>query len=74
MNSIDLDKPELKSAVEPVLLELATKDPDRTVQGTAIGILGTYKKDEYKASVREKDHRLFLYCSRKCALRPECTG
>jgi aminopeptidase N len=48
MNALDLDKPELKSAVEPVILELATKDPDRTVQGNAIGILGTFKKEEYK--------------------------
>ena len=48
MNALDLDKAELKSAVEPVILELATKDPDRTVQGNAIGILGTFKKDEYK--------------------------
>ena len=48
MNALDMDKPEIKSAVEPVILELATKDPDRTVQGNAIGILGTLKKEEYK--------------------------
>jgi aminopeptidase N len=48
MNSLDLDKPELKAAVEPVLLNLAKNDPDRTVQGNAIGILGTFKKEEYK--------------------------
>ena len=48
MNSLDLDKPELKAAVEPVLLSLAKNDPDRTVQGNAIGILGTFKKEEYK--------------------------
>jgi aminopeptidase N len=48
MNALDLDKPELKVAVEPVLLNLAKNDPDRTVQGNAIGILGTFKKEEYK--------------------------
>jgi len=34
--------------MEPILLELATKDPDRTVQGTAIGLLGSYKNPAYK--------------------------
>ena len=48
MNSLDMEKPAVKTAVEPVLLELADKDPERTVQGTAIGLLGTYKKPEYK--------------------------
>jgi aminopeptidase N len=38
----------LKTAVEPILLELATKDGNRTVQATAIGLLGSYKKAEYK--------------------------
>ncbi len=37
MNSLDMDKPEIKTAMEPVLLDLATNDPDRTVQGNAIG-------------------------------------
>ncbi len=54
MNSIDFEKPANKTAMEPVLLELATKDPDRTVQGNAIGILGTYKKEEYKALFLKK--------------------
>jgi aminopeptidase N len=48
MNALDLDKPDLKAAVEPVLFDLAKNDPDRTVQGNAIGILGTFKKAEYK--------------------------
>jgi aminopeptidase N len=48
MNSIDLEKPGVKAALEPILLELAAKDPDHTVQGTAIGLLGTYKKPAYK--------------------------
>ena len=48
MNSLDMDKPAIKTAVEPILLELATSDPNRTVQATAIGLLGSYKKPEYK--------------------------
>ncbi len=48
MNSLDMDKPAIKTAVEPILLELATNDPNRTVQATAIGLLGSYKKPEYK--------------------------
>lgn len=48
MNSLDFEKPAIKSAVEPILLELVTKDKDRNVQGTAIGLLGTYKKETYK--------------------------
>jgi aminopeptidase N len=48
MTSLDFEKPAVKTAMEPLLLELATKDSDRKVQGTAIGLLGTYKKPEYK--------------------------
>jgi aminopeptidase N len=48
MNSLDFDKSGIKTSVEPILLELATKDENRTVQGTAIGFLGSYKKPEYK--------------------------
>jgi aminopeptidase N len=54
INSLDIDQAGLKTSVEPVLLELATKDPDRTVQGTAIGLLGTYKKNDYKALFLKK--------------------
>jgi len=48
MNLIDYEKPGVKVAAEPFLLELASNDPDRTVQGNAIGQLGAYKKEEYK--------------------------
>jgi aminopeptidase N len=54
MNSLDFEKSGFKTDVEPVLLELATNDPERTVQGTAIGLLGTYKKPEYKALFLKK--------------------
>jgi aminopeptidase N len=48
MNSIDMEKPGMKTAVEPILFDLATNATDRTVQGTAIGLLGSYKKPQYK--------------------------
>ncbi len=49
MNSLDFEKAGVKAAVEPDLLALATKDADRTVQGLAIGLLGSYKNPAYKA-------------------------
>jgi aminopeptidase N len=49
MNSLDPEKPGVRTAVEPILLDLATNDPQRTVQGTAIGILGGFKNPAYKA-------------------------
>jgi len=54
MNLTDFEKPGVQKDVEPVLLDLATKDPDRTVQGNAVGLLGTYKKEEYKAMFLKK--------------------
>jgi aminopeptidase N len=48
MNSLDFEKAGVKEAAQPLLLDLATKDPNRTVQGTAIGLLGTYKNPAFK--------------------------
>jgi aminopeptidase N len=48
MNSADMEKPEIKSAMESTLLEVAKKDPERTAQATAIELLGTYKNPVYK--------------------------
>jgi len=48
MNSVDMEKPGAKAAAEPLLLEIAKKDPNRTVQATAIALLGTYKNPAYK--------------------------
>jgi aminopeptidase N len=48
MNSIDMEKPGMKTAAEPILVDLATNATDRTVQGTAIGLLGSYKNPKYK--------------------------
>ncbi|HZK62823.1 MAG TPA: M1 family metallopeptidase [Puia sp.] len=48
INSLDLDKPAVKSAVEPILADLAHHDPNRTVQAAAIEQLDSYKKTEYR--------------------------
>ncbi len=48
LNSLEIDKPEVKSAMEPVLVEVAKNDPDRNVKGTAIGLIGTFKDEVYK--------------------------
>ncbi|HEY8734938.1 MAG TPA: M1 family metallopeptidase [Puia sp.] len=48
LTSLNLEKPSVKKAVEPILFELSKNDTNRTVQATAIGLLGTYKKPEYK--------------------------
>jgi aminopeptidase N len=48
MNSIEMDSPIMKKLVEPVLLDLAKNDPDRTVQATALGYLANYKNAAYK--------------------------
>ncbi len=48
MNSVNLDSNGLRTFLEPVLVDLATNDPDRTVQGNALGLLGTYKNPQYK--------------------------
>ena len=44
MNSLEFEKPDVKTAVEPILLDLAKNDPDNTVKGNAIGLIGTFKK------------------------------
>ena len=54
MNSVDMEKTGVKAAAEPILLELAKNDPNRTVQATAIGFLGTYKNPAYKAFFLKK--------------------
>ncbi len=49
VNKLDLKKENVKSAVEPILVDLAKNDPYRTVKAVAIGKLGDYKKPEYRA-------------------------
>jgi aminopeptidase N len=63
MNSADMEKPGMRTAAEPILLDLATKATDRTVQGTAIGLLGSYKNPEYK-DLFLKNKGFFIYRSR----------
>ena len=48
MNSLDMDNKVVKSAVKPILADLAQHDPDRTAQAKAIELLGSYKDPEYK--------------------------
>lgn len=48
MTLLDMEKPSIKTAMTPLILDLATNDPDRNVQGTAIGVLGTLKNPDYK--------------------------
>ena len=54
MNALDLKNTALKSSIEPMLLEMASKDSDPIVQGTAIGILGTFKNPLYKTLFLKK--------------------
>lgn len=47
ISKIDLRKPALRTAMEPILVEIAKKDPRRTVKAAAIEKLGDYRKGEY---------------------------
>lgn len=49
MNAIDMEKPGVKTAMEPVLFQMANKESDRVAQGTAIALLGTLKNPQYKS-------------------------
>ena len=48
LTKIDLRDPTVASAMEPILLELASKDPKPTVKAAALGILAMYGQDKYK--------------------------
>jgi len=47
LNSIDMEDAAVKSAFEPILLDLAKNDKKSTVRGNAISLLGEYEKKEY---------------------------
>ena len=47
ISKLDLKKENIKTAVEPVLADLAKNDPKSTVRANAIEKLGEYKKQEY---------------------------
>jgi aminopeptidase N len=49
MDALELDKPVVRAAAEPILLDLAKNDAEKTVQAKAITLLGTYKKEDYKS-------------------------
>ncbi|HUR11196.1 MAG TPA: M1 family aminopeptidase [Flavitalea sp.] len=48
LNRLDLKKEEIKNQVEPLLSDLAKNDPKSTVRATALMLLSSYKKAEYK--------------------------
>jgi len=49
MNSLDLEKQNVKDAFEPILADLAKHDAARTTRAKAIELLGKYHKDGYKS-------------------------
>ena len=48
MAALDLDKKNVKDAVEPILKDIAEHDPNSLARARAIELLGTYNKPEYK--------------------------
>ena len=44
----DWRDPQVRTDMEPVVAEIASKDPKTTVRATALTILGSYGKEEYK--------------------------
>jgi len=48
ISSLNFEKPNVKTAFEPLLYDVASHDPERTVQARAIEALGAYKKEQYK--------------------------
>ena len=49
LGKLDLKKEAVKTAVEPILADLAVHEPNPVVRGKAIELLGGYQKTEYKA-------------------------
>ena len=47
LSKVDLKKENVKQAIEPILVDLAKKDPNRLIKAGAIAKLGEYKKPEY---------------------------
>jgi aminopeptidase N len=54
MDALDMDKQAVKTAVQPILEDLAHHDPYRLVQAKAIDLLGEYKNPEYRSFFIEK--------------------
>jgi aminopeptidase N len=53
LGKVDIKKETLKTSFETNIADVAKNDPKSTVRGRAIGILGNYRKTEYK-SIFEK--------------------
>jgi aminopeptidase N len=53
LNRLDLDKENVKRAVEPVLIDLAKNDPERLVKASAISKLAEYRKAAYAPLFRQ---------------------
>jgi aminopeptidase N len=49
LSKLDFDRNAVKTALEPLIAEMAANDPSRVVKGSAIGLLGSFKKPEYEA-------------------------
>ena len=49
LGKLDMKKDAVKTAVEPIIYEMAMKDPKPTVKAKALSMLVTYDKPEYKA-------------------------
>jgi aminopeptidase N len=49
LDNLDVTKSSVGAEFESTLLDLAKNDKDATVRGKAIGLLGLYRKPEYKA-------------------------
>ena len=60
IGNLDLKKENIKTAVEPILVDIAKKDPKRLVKASAIEKLGQYKKPEYaslfKAAINDSSY------------------
>jgi len=54
MDALDMAKPAVKTAVQPILEDLAHHDPYRTVQAKAIELLAEYKNPDYKSFFIQK--------------------
>ncbi len=48
LSKLDFDRDAVKTTFEPLIAEMAAHDPSRIVKGTAISLLGNYKKPEYE--------------------------
>lgn len=49
LSKLDLKKENVRTAAEPLIADLAKSDKKSTVRSTAIGLLGTFNKPDYKA-------------------------